>query len=85
MRADDVVVLTPFLHFHPGVVKRQETVSVEALGSELAVERLDECIIRWLSRAGKVELNAPLIGPQVQIAGDELGTLIHSYRIRITN
>jgi len=35
---DGIVVLTPFLHFQAGVVKRQEPVGVEAFAAELAVE-----------------------------------------------
>ena len=45
MGPDCVVVLTPFLHLHAGIVKRQEPMGVETLGPELAVERLDERVV----------------------------------------
>ncbi len=55
---DRVVVLTPFLDFHAGVVKRQEPVCVEAFSAELAVERLD---ISGVSRSpvGMNEIHGP--------------------------
>ncbi|KQU54815.1 hypothetical protein ASG72_04175 [Bosea sp. Leaf344] len=49
---------------------------VKTFSPELPVERLDEGIVRWLARAGEVEGDAALIGPQVEVATDELGTLV---------
>lgn len=49
---------------------------VEAFGPELPVERLNEGIVRRFARAGEVEGDAALIGPQVEVATDELGTLV---------
>ena len=57
MGSDCVVVLTPFLHLRPGVVKRQEPVCVEAFASELAIERLDERVVGWLAGPGEVQLD----------------------------
>lgn len=58
---------------------------VEAFAAELAVERLDEGVIRWLARPGEVQLDAALIGPQVEIAGDELRSLVDPDRPRIAD
>ncbi len=48
--ADLVVVPAPFRHLRPGIVKAEEPVGVQALGPELAVDGLDEGIVRGLSR-----------------------------------
>ena len=58
---------------------------VEALGAKSTVERLNERIVRWLSRPGEVERDVVLIGPQIEIAGDELGALIDADRVRIVD
>lgn len=50
---------------------------VGAFGPELPVERLNEGIVRRLARAGEVEGDAALIGPQVEVATDELVTLVN--------
>jgi hypothetical protein len=61
---DLIVVSTPFLHFRPGIVKAHEPVRVQALCSELAIERFDEAVIRRFAKAGEVEDNAFLIGTE---------------------
>ncbi len=45
MGTDLVVVSTPSLQFRPGVGKAHVPVRVQALGSELAVERFDEGVM----------------------------------------
>ena len=72
MRLDLVVVSSPILHFQSGVVKAHEPVRVQAFGPELPVERLDEAIVRWLARPREVENDVALIGPQIEVARDEL-------------
>ena len=83
VRSNPVIVSTPFLHFLPGVVKAHEPVSVQTFGPELAVERLDEGVVGRLAGPGEVERHAFRVGPQVEIAGDELGALIDTDRARI--
>jgi hypothetical protein len=78
MWPDFVVVSTPILHFLPGVVKAQEPVRVQAFVSELAIEGFDEAVVRGLARPGEVENDTALIGPQIEIARDELGALINA-------
>jgi hypothetical protein len=53
--------------------------------AESGRKRLDECIVRWLSRAREVQGDALDIGPQVEVAADELGTLIDPDRLRIAH
>ena len=55
VRADVVVVFTPFLHFLTGAVKAHKPVSVQALLTELAVEVFDECIVG--SVAGRPDMS----------------------------
>ncbi len=50
--------------------------------AELAVERFDEGVVRRLSRAGEVEGHAMEVGPEVEVAGDELGALVDPDRLR---
>ena len=76
MGPDLVVVLTPIFYFSPGIVKAHEPVGVEAFAAELAVEGFDEGIIGRLAGAGEVEDDTLLIGPQIEIAGDEFRALI---------
>jgi|GEM_PF-5728323 len=55
-----------FLHFRPRVVKAHEPMNVRTFRTELAVERLDEAIVCRFSRAGEVEGDALLVGPQIR-------------------
>ena len=49
---------------------------VQALASELAVEGLDERIVRWFARPGEVQGDIALVRPEIEIARDELTALI---------
>ena len=49
-----IVVSTPSLAFSPRLVEAEEPVGIQALGPELAVQALDEGIVRRLSRATEV-------------------------------
>lgn len=80
-----VVVSTPFLHFSPCVVKAHEPVCVQTLGPELAVEPFDERIVRRLARPREVENDTAMIGPEIEIARDELRSLIYSDRLWIAD
>ena len=51
MRSVLVVVSTPSLQFFLRVCKAHEPVRVQAFGPELAVERLDEAVVRGLAGA----------------------------------
>ena len=82
MRALLIVVSAPILQFFPGVFKAHEPVSVQALGPEPAIERFDKRIVRWLSRPGEVQRHAVGIGPEVEIARDELRSLVDTDRPR---
>jgi hypothetical protein len=53
-------------------------VRVQAFVSELAIEGFDEAVVRGLARPGEVGNDTALIGPQIEIARDELGALINA-------
>src|SRR3954447_16532706 len=76
MWPDLVVVSTPILDFLPSVVKAQEPMCVQAFVSELAVEGFDEAVVRGLARPREVEHHTLLVSPDVEIAGDELRSLV---------
>lgn len=59
--------------------------SVQALRAELAVERLDEAVVRRLSGPGEVENDTLLISPEIEIAADELRALIDPDRRGISD
>ena len=58
--------------------KRQEPVSVQTFSAELAVKALDERIVGWFAGTREVQRDTLGIGPQVQIVGDKLRTLINA-------
>ena len=73
MRPDLVVVSAPSLQLFRRVCKRQEPVSVQALGPEAAVEGLDEGIVSRL--AGPAEVQGDAIG--LPPFGDPVSMLVH--------
>ena len=60
-----IVVLAPNLQLFTGVCKAQEPMSVETLGSESAIEVLNECIVCRLSWPREVERDTTLVSPQI--------------------
>jgi hypothetical protein len=46
---------------------------IQAFGSELAVERLDEAVVGRFAWPREVERDATPIGPEVEVTADELG------------
>ena len=71
-----VVVPAPIPQLLPGVFKAHEPVGVQAFRPQLAVERFDEGVVGGLFEAAQVQCDAMGTGPQVQIARDELRSLI---------
>ena len=63
VRANLVVVLAPSLHLFAGIGKRHEPMGVQAFRPELAVERLDEAVVRRLSWPREVQRHIVRIGP----------------------
>jgi hypothetical protein len=57
-------------------------VRVQTLRPETSVEGFDEGIVGGFARPGEVQRDASLIGPQIQIARDELCALIDTDRCR---
>jgi len=58
MRTVMVVVMLPSLQFFPRIMHRNELVDVQKLITQATVERLDEPVVRGLSRPRVVELHA---------------------------
>src|SRR5262249_43117851 len=82
MRSLLVVVSTPSLAFSPRVVEAHEPVCIQAFRSELTIEGFDEGIIGGLARSGEVQGDTPLVGPEVEIARNELSPLVDADRLR---
>src|SRR5215471_19875707 len=82
MRAFFVVVLAPILHLFASVCKAQGPVCVQALGSEQAVERLDEGVVGRFAGPREVERDTALIGPQIQITRNKLSAMVDPDRRR---
>lgn len=59
--------------------------SVQTLSAEASIEGFDERIVSRFARPTEVERDTIGIGPQIQIARDELGALIDADGLRITN
>src|ERR1700761_187106 len=75
-----VVIRPPRFDFAPGIVDRQELVGVQAFVPQLAVERLNEAVLRRLSGSDEVERDASAIGPFIQRARSELSAVVHGDR-----
>ena len=74
VRADLVVVPAPSLQLFAGIRKIHEPVGVQTFRPQLAVERFDEAVVGRLAGPGEVQGDLVDIGPEVQVAGDELGS-----------
>jgi hypothetical protein len=70
--SDLVVVSTPSIQFFAGIGKAHEPVHVQAFRPELAVERLDEAVVRGLARPGELRRDRVSIGSEIEFPGDEL-------------
>ena len=57
---------------------------VQAFGAELAVQRLDIRIVRWFAGSREVERHTLGIGPEIEVARDELHSLVDADGGRIT-
>ncbi|MGV8831749.1 MAG: hypothetical protein ACOH2N_07235 [Devosia sp.] len=68
-------------HLGPGIVTIHEPVRFQALGPELAFERLDGGIVGGLAGPAEVQDDAVLIGPQIKVHRDEVGGPIRLDRL----
>src|SRR5262249_36756368 len=71
-----IVVSTPSLAFSLSLVETEEPVRVQTLAAELAVEALDEGVVRRLARSAEVESDVMHEGPQVELLADELRSVV---------
>lgn len=58
---------------------------VQAFQPELAVESCDEAVIRGLAGAGDVQGDVVGLGPQIEIAGNELAAVVDPDRLRVAD
>ena len=79
-----VVVSTPSLAFFPCLVEAHEPVGVQALGPELAVERLDEGVVGRFAWPAEVERDAFDVRPEIEFLADELRSVVHADGLRIS-
>lgn len=63
--------------------ERREPVLIEAFVAELAVERFDVRILRWLARLNQLQCDAVRIRPLVKRAARKFGALVGSHRLGI--
>src|SRR4051812_3218379 len=80
VRTHLVVVSMPSLAFYTRLVEAEEPVRVQALRSELAVERFDERVVSRLAWPAEVERHAFDVGPEVELLADKLGSVIDADR-----
>jgi len=72
-----LIVLSPISRaFRTRIVQRQEPVLVDALGPNLSIERFHEGIVGRLAGSREVQRHAVAPDPQIEIARDELRTVI---------
>lgn len=58
---------------------------VQTFASELAVEGFDEAVVYRLARPGEIQRDTLLVSPDIEIAGDELRSLVDADRLGIAN
>ena len=85
MWPDLVVVSAVSLQLFLRIRKGQEPVSVQTFSAELAVKAFDERVVSWFAGTREVQRDALGIGPQVQIVGDELRTLVNANGLGIAD
>ena len=83
VRPDLVVVSAPSLQLFARIRKIHEPVGIQAFCPQLAVERLNEAVVGGFPRSEEVQCDTVGIGPQIQVAGDELAAVIDPDRLRV--
>jgi hypothetical protein len=78
------VVSSPSLAFCARLVEARERIRIQTLGSELAIERLDECIVRRLAWPAKIERDTLHVGPQIKLSADKLRAVVDADTIPLT-
>ena len=83
MRSVFVVIPPPGRDADSRFGQRTEPVLIEAFVPELTVERLDEGILRGLTKLNQLQLDVALIGPLIECLAGELGPLVGADRFRV--
>ena len=77
MQAVEVLVMLPCLKFLPCVLHRNKVVAVGELIAQPTVERLDEPVVRGLSRPCVVELHTAAQGSFIERLGREFRAVVN--------
>lgn len=80
-----VVESTPILRFRTRVIKAHEAVRFQTFTTELAVERIDERIVGRLAGSQEAKGDTIRVGPEIEIACDELAALVDPNALRIAH
>ena len=78
MRMRAVVGTPPGLGSVSGFKDRPKAIGVEQLVTNAGVERLDERVLRWLSRLDEEQFDGVFVRPDFKRTGDELGAVVYS-------
>ncbi len=76
VRALLIVVFAPIFNNMFGVIERDKPVLLQALLPQPAVEALDKCIVRWLTRSAEFQLHSVAIRPLVHRLRDEFTPVV---------
>lgn len=84
VRADLIVLLTPILDDDSSLRERPELLSLQAFGSQAAVEALDEPILPRASRFDIESLDSLLLEPELKLPVNELAPVVTADVLRRT-
>jgi hypothetical protein len=83
VRAALVVVDPPGFDQTTRLGDRLKPMDVQTFISQRPVKRLNESVARGFAWPGEVDLNAMVIGPEVDKMAGKLGTIVSEYETRI--
>ena len=81
MGSGQIVVLPPFFHHGPCLLRVTEPVLVQAFIPKLAIEALDVGVLRGFTWVDEVQLNPSLLSPAEHRLAGELRSVIHHYNL----
>ncbi len=82
MRSDRIVMPSPLLDQHLGLVQRREQFTCQQLVAELGVEALAVAVLPRAARLDEERLHADPAEPLAHVAGNELGPIVRPNVLR---